>query len=43
MMPLDRGVKGSGKIAMRKAKLLLGIFSFLFSDALDRGAKEAVR
>jgi len=33
MMPLDRGVKGSGKIAMHKAKLLLRIFGFRFSDA----------
>ena len=32
MMPLDRGVKGSGKIAMQKAKLLLRLFSFRFSD-----------
>ena len=30
MMPLDRGVKGSGKIAMRKAKLLLRILFSVF-------------
>ena len=41
MMPLDRGVKGSGKIAMQKAKLLLRIVSFRMP--LDRGAKEAAR
>ena len=30
MMPLDQGVKGSGKIAMRKAKLFLGILFSVF-------------
>ena len=41
MMPFDRGVKRSGNIAMQKAKLLLGIFGFRFSDAFRPRCKRS--